>query len=219
MSNQHVPNEQVTPRVGDLQESHDQDGIQELREDVLTTNIAPTDEQEKTAEYKGTSPSEANEEKSSSPAYATEQETDEAVAHEHIPTENDQQITELDVAKKQEQYQPVPTMSPEHVLILQVLRRAKRQQDLIIEVQKNLKLLTYIHKEIEKTREQVKQIQSAVKDSQKQFTQIERQVSVIRRGQEMGFKKLGTRKIGAALLANRGKVAESRRKQKKPKQK
>ncbi len=31
----------------------------------------------------------------------------------------------------------MPTMSPEQALLLQVLRRAKRQQDLVIEVQKD----------------------------------------------------------------------------------
>jgi chromosome segregation ATPase len=217
MSNQRLPNEEEIQKVGDLQESHDQGNIQELRKDLLTTSTRPTETQEKTAEYKVTSSSEVNEEKSSPPSYATEQGSDESVAHEDKLADNNQQITELDVAKKQEQQQLVPTMSHEQVLLLQVLRRAKRQQELIIEVQRNLKLLTYIQKEMEKTREQVKQLQSAVKDSQKQFMQIERQLSVIRRGQEKGFEKLRTRKIGAALLSNTGKVAEGRRRQKKSK--
>lgn len=217
MSNQRLPNEAEIQKVEDLQESHDQGNFQELQEDLLTTSTTLTDEQEKTAEYKVTSSSEVNEEKSSPSSYATEQERDESVAHEDKPADNDQQITEIDVTKKQEEQQSVPSMSPEQVLLLQVLRRAKRQQELIIEVQRNLKLLTYIQKEIEKIREQVKPLQSAIKDSQKQFMQIERQLSVIRRGQEKGFEKLRTRKIGAALLSNRGKVAGSGRRQKKSK--
>lgn len=217
MSNERVPNEEEIHRVEDIQESHAQGSFQKLRENVLITSTTPADEQKKTEEYEVTSSSEAEEEKSSLPSYTTEQEKDESVAHEDKLADNNQQITELDVAKKQEQQQLIPTMSPEHVLLLQVLRRAKRQQDLIIEVQRNLKLLTYIQKENEKTREQIKQLQSAVKDSQKQFMQIERQLSVIRRGQEKGFEKLRTRKIGAVLLSNKGKVAEGRRRQKKSK--
>ena len=58
-------------------------------------------------------------------------------------------------------------MSPEQVLLLQVLRRAKRQHDLTIEVQKNLKSLMNIQKGIQKTAEQVKQLHSILKDSQK----------------------------------------------------
>ena len=218
MSNQLLPNEEEIVRVGDLQESHDQGGIQKLREDPLETSTTLTREQEKTTEYKVTSSSEANETESATPTHKTEQETKDSVADEEKPHDNDKQITEqLDVSEKQEQQQSVPTMSPEQVLLLQVLRRAKRQQDLIIEVQRNLKLLTYIQKEIEKTREQVKQLQSAVKDSQKLHMQIERQLSVIQRGQQKGFEKLRTRKIEAELLSNRGKVAKSRRRQNKSK--
>jgi predicted nucleic acid-binding Zn-ribbon protein len=100
-------------------------------------------------------------------------------------------------------------------LLLQVLRRAKRQQELIIEVQKNLKSLTNIQKSIEKTKEQVKLLQSAVKDFQKQIIQIQRQIAAVERAQEKGFEKLGTQKRGGALLSVKGKVANNRRKGKK----
>jgi predicted nucleic acid-binding Zn-ribbon protein len=107
-------------------------------------------------------------------------------------------------------------MSPEQVLLLQVLRRAKRQQDLIIEVQKNLKSLTNIQKGIEKTTEQVKQLQSVVKDSQKQTIQIQRQISAVKRAQEKEFAKLRTQKQrGGALISVKGKAAKNRGKRKK----
>ena len=115
----------------------------------------------------------------------------------------------------QQQQQLVPTMSPEQVLLLQVLRRAKRQQDLIIEIQKNLKSLTNIQKGIEKTTEQMKQLQSAVKDSQKQTIQIQRQIAAVKRTQEKEFEKLRIQKRGGAILSVRGKVAKNRRKAKK----
>jgi hypothetical protein len=218
MLNHPLPNEEEIKSVGNLQESHDQSGFQKLREDPVGTSTTLTIEQEKTTEYMLSSSSEANDTESAAPTHATEQETKESVADEEKPPDYDKQIAEqLLVSEKQEQQQSVPTMSPEQVLLLQVLRRAKRQQDLIIEVQRNLKLLTYVQKEIEKTREQVKQLQSAAKDYQKQFLQIERQLLVIQRGQNKGFEKLRTRKIGAELPSNRGKVAKSRRRQKKSK--
>jgi predicted nucleic acid-binding Zn-ribbon protein len=96
-----------------------------------------------------------------------------------------------------------------------VLRRAKRQQDLIIEIQKNLKSLTNIQKGIEKTTEQMKQLQSAVKDSQKQTIQIQRQIAAVKRTQEKEFEKLRIQKRGGAKLSVRGKVAKNRRKAKK----
>ena len=110
----------------------------------------------------------------------------------------------------------MPTMSPEQVLLLQVLRRAKRQQDLVIEVQKNLKSLTNIQKGIEKTTEQVKQLQSIVKDSQKHIIHIQRQISAIERTQEKEFAKLRTQKRGgAALIPDRGKAVKNRGKRRK----
>jgi predicted nucleic acid-binding Zn-ribbon protein len=106
-------------------------------------------------------------------------------------------------------------MSPEQVLLLQVLRRAKRQQDLIIEVQKNLKSLTTVQKGIEKTTEQIKQLQSVVRGSQKQIIQIQRQISSLERAQEKEFAKLRTQKRGGALIQVKGKAAKNRQKRKK----
>jgi hypothetical protein len=101
---------------------------------------------------------------------------------------------------------------------LQVLRRAKRQQELIIEIQKNLKSLTNIQKGIEKTIEQVKQLQSVVKGSQKQIIQIQRQISAVERAQEKEFAKLRTQKRGGgggALISIKDKAAKNRGKRKK----
>src|SRR3712207_3246427 len=110
----------------------------------------------------------------------------------------------------------MPTMSPEQVLLLQVLRRAKRQQDLVIKVQKNLKSLANIQKGIEKTTEQVKQLQSIVKDSQKQIIHIQRQISAVERTQEKEFAKLRTQKRGRAeLISDRGKPVKNRGKRRK----
>lgn len=217
MSNQRLPHEEEIQRVRDVQESLDQDSIQRLWEDVPTTNTIPANEHGKSAEDVVASSNEATEEKSSYSSSATDQEPEEPIADEEKRAEKEQQITELDAAKKQQQQeqQLVPTMSPEHVLLLQVLRRAKRQQDLIIEVQKNLRLLTNIQKDIERTKEQMKQLQSAAKDSQKQIIKIQRQVATVERAQEKGFEKLGRQKRRGALLSVKGKVANNRRKGKK----
>jgi hypothetical protein len=217
MSNQRLPHEEEIQRVRDVQESLDQDSIQRLWEDVPTTNTIPANEHGKSAEDVVASSNEATEEKSSSSSSATDQEPEEPIADEEKRAEKEEQITELDAAKKQQQQeqQLVPTMSPEHVLLLQVLRRAKRQQDLIIEVQKNLRLLTNIQKDIERTKEQMKQLQSAAKDSQKQIIKIQRQVATVERAQEKGFEKLGRQKRGGALLSVKGKVANNRRKGRK----
>jgi hypothetical protein len=217
MSNQRLPHEEEIQRVRDVQESLDQDSIQRLWEDVPTTNTIPANEHGKSAEDVAASSNEATEEKSSSSSSATDQEPEEPIADEEKRAEKEEQITELDAAEKQQQQeqQLVPTMSPEHVLLLQVLRRAKRQQDLIIEVQKNLRLLTNIQKDIERTKEQMKQLQSAAKDSQKQIIKIQRQVATVERAQEKGFEKLGRQKRGGALLSVKGKVANNRRKGRK----
>jgi len=83
-----------------------------------------------------------------------------------------------------------PFMSPEHALLLQVLRRAKRQQDLIIQVQKSLKLLANIEKSTDKTALQINKLQSAVKDSQKQIVNIQRQIGAVERVQERNYQRL-----------------------------
>jgi hypothetical protein len=209
MSNQGFPNE-VTQRVSNVEEKLDYDSVQGLREGVRSTNILYASEKEENAEYVSASSNEANEEISSSSSI--DQETEEAVADESKQADQEQ-IMEPDAAAQQQQQ--VPTMSPEQVLLLQVLRRAKRQQDLIIEVQKNLKSLTNIQKDIERTKEQVKQLHSAVKDSQKQIIQVQRQIVAVERAQEKGFEKLQIQKRGGAIISVKGKVAKNRRKGKK----
>jgi hypothetical protein len=200
MSNQRLPNED-TQRVTDTEESvdlHSDPGLQE-------------EEGEENAENALASNSEPNEEKPSSSSSNTDEE--EAVLEESKLGDEGQQVTKQDTATKQEQV--MPTMSPEQVLLLQVLRRAKRQQDLIIEVQKNLKSLTNIQKGIEKTTDQVKQLQSVVKDSQKQIIQIQRQISAVERVQEKEFAKLRMQKRGGALIPAKGRAAKNKGKRKK----
>jgi hypothetical protein len=215
MSNQRLPNEEDIQRVSDVEESVDLHTVQGVQEEVPTTATLPANEEEEKSENVVASTNEANEEKSSSSSSDADQETEEEpFADKGKRADEEQQLTELDVAKQQKQ-QLVPTMSPEHVLLLQVLRRAKRQQDLIIEMQKNLKSLTNIQKGIEKTTEQMKQLQSAAKDSQKQTIQIQHQIAAVKRTQEKEFEKLRIQKRGGAKLSVRGKVAKNRRKAKK----
>ena len=208
MSNQRLPNEEDIQRVGNVEETPDYDSVQQLRQGVRRTNILSASEREENVEDVGASNDEANEEISSSSS--TDQEAEEAVADDSKQADQEQ-IMGPDTAPQQQ----VPTMSPEQVLLLQVLRRAKRQQDLIIEVQKNLKSLTNIQKDIERTKEQVKQLLSAFKDSQKQIIQVQRQIVAVQRIQEKGFEKLQMQKRGEAIISVKGKVAKNRRKAKK----
>jgi hypothetical protein len=208
MSNQRLPSEEDIQRVGNVEETLDYDSVQRLRQGVRSTNILSASEKEENAEYVGASSNEANEEISSSSS--TDQEKEEAVADDSKRADQEQ-IMEPDTAPQQQ----VPTMSPEQVLLLQVLRRAKRQQDLIIEVQKNLKSLANIQKDIERTKEQVKQLLSTFKDSQKQIIQVQRQIVAVERTQEKGFEKLQMQKRGGAIISVKGKVAKNRRKGKK----
>ena len=208
MSNQRLPNEEGIQRAGNVEETLDYDSVQRLRQGVQSTNILSASEREENVEDVGASSNEANEEISSSSS--TDQEAEEAVADDSKQADQEQ-IMEPDTAPQQQ----VPTMSPEQVLLLQVLRRAKRQQDLIIEVQKNLKSLANIQKDIERTKEQVKQLLSAFKDSQKQIIQVQRQIVAVERTQEKGFEKLQMQKRGGAIISVKGKVAKNRRKAKK----
>ena len=110
----------------------------------------------------------------------------------------------------------MPTLYSKQILLLQALRRAKRQQDLVIEVQKYLKSLTSIQKGLEKTIEQSMQLRSIVKDSQKHIIHIQRQISAVERAQEEEFAKLRTqRRGGAALIPVRGKAVNIRGKRRK----
>jgi hypothetical protein len=208
MSNQRLPNEEDIQRVSNVEEPVDYDSVERLLEEgARSTNILSASEKEENAEDVGAPSEEANEEISSSSS--TDQEKEEAVADDSKRAEQEQ-IMEPDTAPQQQ----VPTMSPEQVLLLQVLRRAKRQQDLIIEVQKNLKSLANIQKDIERTKEQVKQLLSAFKDSQKQIILVQRQIVAMERAQGKGFEKLQMQKR-AALISVKGKVAKNRRKGKK----
>jgi hypothetical protein len=206
MSNPRLPNEQDIQRVSNVDETVDHYSVQEQREGVRSIISLAANEKEENAEYVSASSDEANEEISSS---STDQETEEAVADESERADREQMM-EPGAAQQQ-----VPTMSPEQVLLLQVLRRAKRQQELIIEVQKNLKSLRNIQKDIERTKEQVKQLHSAVKDSQKQIIQVQRQIVAVERAQGKGFENLQVQKRGGAILSVKGKVAKNRRKGKK----
>jgi hypothetical protein len=60
-------------------------------------------------------------------------------------------------------------MSTEQTLLLQVLRRARCQQDLIVQVQKSLKVLANIEKNMGKTTKQVKQLQQPLKILKNRF--------------------------------------------------
>jgi hypothetical protein len=220
MSNQRLPNEEEIETVSDVEEPLNHHNVQGLQEELPTTTTLLANEEEENAEDVVASTNEANEEKSSSSS--SDADKDKELPGEELPAKPDPLIEphpdkEQDAAR-QEQQQVMPTMSPEQVLLLQVLRRAKRQQDLIIEIQKNLKSLTNIQKGIEKTTEQVKQLQSAFKDSQKQTMQIQRQIAGVERAQEKGFEKLRTQKRGGgggALISIKGKAAKNRGKRKK----
>ena len=128
--------------------------------------------------------------------------------------EEQQQISEQDSGKQEQQV--MRTMSPEQVLLLQVLGRAKRQHDLTIEVQKNLKSLMNIQKGIQKTAEQVKQLHSTLKDSQKKILQVQRHISAVERMQEKEFVKLRTQiRGGGTMIAVKGKTAKNKGKRNK----
>ncbi len=133
--------------------------------------------------------------------------TTEAETNEAAETGQEQQETPQSASEE------APTMSPEHTLLLQVLRRAKRQQDLIIEVQKSLKALAVVEKSIGKTTEQIKQLQSAVKETQKQIVQAQRQIAAVERAQTKGFQKMAKQR-GGVLPTTGAKVAAAARKKK-----
>ncbi|HEX7032567.1 MAG TPA: hypothetical protein VF172_06165 [Nitrososphaera sp.] len=104
-----------------------------------------------------------------------------------------------------------PTMSPEHTLLLQLLRRAKRQQDLITQVQKSLKMMAGIEKSIGKATDQVKQLQSAARETQKQIAQIQRQVAALERAQAKGFQKIAKQKTAPAGKIRKGTAGKGKK--------
>jgi hypothetical protein len=135
--------------------------------------------------------------------------------------QEDIEITKPAPVKEGDVQQPdqsaIPSrMSKEEVLLLQVLRRAKRQQELIAEVQRSLRALTSIDKGIEKTAAQVKQLQSTIKDTQKQMTQLQRQVVAVERAQTKGFQKM-TMRQKAGPASRKAKVAAGKNKRNKSK--
>lgn len=215
MSNERSPNEDHIERTSDSEELADPNTAREVQEEGSSIGTFSENMQDETANDLAPSDYKTNEEElSSSYSPSTQQGREEVVAEEGKQNDQEQQSTDLDTSKQQQQ-QIVSTMSPEQVLLLQLLRRAKRQQELVIEVQKNLKSLTTIQKEIERIAQQVKQLQSIVKDSQRQIIRTQRQIESVERAQEKGFKKLSTQKRAVASISVKGKASKNMRKKKK----
>lgn len=210
MSNERSPNEDHIERTSNSEELADPNTAREVQEEGPSMGAFPENVQDETANDLAPPDNKRNEvELSSYSSPSTQQGREEVVAEEGKQNDQEQQVTDLDTSKQQQQI--ASTMSPEQVLLLQLLRRAKRQQELVIEVQKNLKSLTTIQKGIEKTSEQVKQLQSVVKESQKQILQLQRKISAVERAQEKGFAKLRTQKQGRAVMPMKGKAAKNRK--------
>jgi hypothetical protein len=113
--------------------------------------------------------------------------------------DQEQPISEYEAAEDQVEPQATPeeaaqqlrpSTSPEQTLLLQLLRRAKRQQELIAQVQKGLKALANVEKNIGKATEQIKQLQLTAKDTQKEIVQIQRQITTVKQEQERNFQRL-----------------------------
>jgi hypothetical protein len=146
---------------------------------------------------------------------ATEGSNDDASQEEDIERTN-ATTDEQGEGQQQDQSATPSTMTKEEILLLQVLRRAKRQQELITEVQRSLRTLTNIDKSIEKTTAQVKQLQSTMKDTQKQIVQIQRQIATVERAQEKGFQKMTSRQK-AGPSSTKAKVSARKNKKNKSK--
>jgi len=125
------------------------------------------------------------------------------------------QKKEADATRAQELGEQPQTMSPEEILLLQVLKRAKRNQNLITEIQKSLKVLTTMERDIGKTRGQVKQMQSAIKDTQKQIKQINRQIETVERKQERNYQRLADQMKKVQSGGSKRAKAKSPRRRKK----
>lgn len=129
--------------------------------------------------------------------FQTESEKEQPVSEYEAAGEVQEQTAEgsQDAASQQ------PAMSPEHMLLLQVLRRAKRQQDLIMQVQKSLKTLSNVEKQVARTTDQVRQLQSAAKETQRQIMQTQKQIAAVeKRIQKMAAsgRKVATMKRSSA---------------------
>src|SRR5579884_4017369 len=102
------------------------------------------------------------EKKEDAEAMAEVEEKEESTIKDTIEEVDASKDATVDLKESNEQeHVDIPTMSQEQVLLLQLLRRAKRQQDLIIEIQKMLKALDGMEKSVHKTIDQIKQIQFA----------------------------------------------------------
>jgi len=213
MSNERSPNENHIETVSDSEELVDANTATQVQEEGRRSiSTSQGSGQEEPAEDLARLDIKADEEELLSSSPRIQQEREEDITEATRQEDKEQPITDLNEAKQQQQI--APTMSPEQVLLLQLLRRAKRQQELVIEVQKNLKSLNTIQKGMGKTTEQVKQLQSVVKDSQKQIIQLQRQISAIERAQRKEFAKLRTQKRGGTSISVSGKVAKNRKRKK-----
>jgi hypothetical protein len=222
MSNERSPNEDHIERTSNSEELADPNTAREVQEEGPSLGAFPENVQDETANDLAPSDNKRNEvELSSYSSPSTQQGREEVVAEEGKQNDQEQQVIDLDTSKQQQQQQQqiASTMSPEQVLLLQLLRRAKRQQELVIEVQKNLKSLTTIQKEVEKIGQQVKQMQSIVKDSQRQIIRTQRQIESVDRAQEKGFEKLRTQKRAVASISVKGKPSKASKNTRKKKKK
>ena len=216
MSNERSPNEDHIERTSNSEELADPNTAREVQEEGPSMGAFPENVQDETANDLAPSDNKRNEvELSSYSSPKTQQGREEVVAEEGKQNDQEQQVTDLDTSKQQQQI--ASTMSPEQVLLLQLLRRAKRQQELVIEVQKNLKSLTTIQKEVEKIGQQVKQMQSIAKDSQRQIIRTQRQIESVDRAQEKGFEKLRTQKRAVASISVKGKPPKASKNTRKKK--
>ncbi len=152
MSNEQSPNEDHIGRVSESGELVGPNTSQQVQEEEETSvNDLPGEGLNK-SETDAASSDNITTEEELSHSLGRQQREEEVVAEEDKQDHQGPQTTDLDTVKQQ---QITSTMSPEQVLLLQLLRRAKRQQELVIEVQKNLKPLATIQKRIDKMAEQV----------------------------------------------------------------
>ncbi|HEX2107138.1 MAG TPA: hypothetical protein VHF28_05345 [Nitrososphaera sp.] len=213
MSNERSPNDEELERVSESGDLADPNTTQQIHEENgASISDLPRDGQKDIAAEVAFADSKTSEEELSSSPDMQQREEGGIAEEDNQHDDSRRQVTELDTAK---QRQTTSTMSPEQILLLQLLRRAKRQQELVIEVQKSLKPLTIIQKSIEKIGEQVRQLQSNIKDSQKEIARIQRRIESAERAQEKQFEKLRLQKRAAVSVQVRGKASKNTKKRKK----
>ena len=192
MSSSSSPSEHNTPQVGTTEDAITAGpDLNEVGEEETVQQAAQVDREEKQGQQA-----------------LSEYEAQEDQIQEQLSAGIGEGGAEKIAVAQQEQQ---PTMSPEQTLLLQVLRRAKRQQDLIVQVQKNLKVLSNIEKSMGKTVDQIKQLQSAVKKTQKQVIQVQRQIAIIERIQERNYQRLANERKRSAT-SKRSKASARGRK-------